>query len=201
MSKPRRALRWQRHDELYVPVIPHSFSATMRIALMGLGLSFFAMGLVGLFFGSLVLGGFGVVFLILAPILILLGLIMREVPEAFPAETQITEVRLETRFESAQAPVTERQLQIITKGGEESNLRVSIDWDACMGAGSCVVVAPSVFQLDEKADKSVFISRAPLRVKDTGSVGDETIIIAAQSCPYSAIIVEDEKTGKRIHPR
>jgi ferredoxin len=173
----------------------------MRIGLIGLGLSFFVMGVVGVLLGSIILGGFGVVFLILAPIFVLIGLIMREVPEAFPSEPSPSEPQLEAPLVVPQEPVRERHAQIRTGTGEARSVRVSIDWDACMGAGSCVVVAPGVFQLDERADKSVFISRAPLRVRDTGSVDDETILTAAQSCPYNAIIVEDEKTGKRIHPR
>lgn len=173
----------------------------MRIGLIGLGLSFFAMGVVGVLLGSIILGGFGIVFLLLAPIFVVLGLMMREVPEAFPSETSTSEQRLGAPISAPEEPIRERHVQIRTGSGEARSLRVTIDWDACMGAGSCVVVAPSVFQLDEKADKSVFISRAPLRVRDTGSVDDETILTAAQSCPYNAIIVEDEKTGKRIHPR
>jgi ferredoxin len=178
----------------------------MRAGLVGLGLSFLAMGIVGLFFGSIILGGFGLVFLVLAPIFMLLGLLMPSTPEAFPpvfpepldAETHVESIPTPSPII---LPATQRSVQFRTRTGDERNLRVTIDWDKCMGAGSCVIVAPSVFQLDEKAEKSVFISRAALRVKDPDSVDNETMIIAAQSCPYSAIIVEDEKTGERIHPR
>lgn len=79
-------------------------------------------------------------------------------------------------------------------------LRVRIDQEACMGVGSCVKLAPKVFRLDEKELKSSFISYAPLTVIDERGASANTIFAAAQSCPYKAIILEDEATGEQIFP-
>lgn len=60
----------------------------------------------------------------------------------------------------------------------------------CIGAGPCTAVAPSVFQLDDENIARV-ISQNEL---------DDIKLLAAQSCPVSAIIVEDLETGERVWP-
>jgi ferredoxin len=52
-------------------------------------------------------------------------------------------------------------------------------------------VAPNVFDLDEEF-KAIII--------DPKGDSDEEILKAARLCPTTAIILEDEKTGKRIFP-
>jgi ferredoxin len=79
-------------------------------------------------------------------------------------------------------------------------LRLQIDWNSCMGAASCVSLAPTVFKLDDAALKSVFIGRAPLILLDEQSVDNETIFRAAQSCPYRAIHLIDADTATRFYP-
>jgi ferredoxin/uncharacterized protein YuzE len=83
----------------------------------------------------------------------------------------------------------------------EGGIKVEVDADKCLGFGSCVIVSPDVFRLDERPGKGVFQSRAKLDVLDqTGGKDFENLLIAAQSCPTQAITIIDRKTGKRIYP-
>lgn len=68
--------------------------------------------------------------------------------------------------------------------------KVVVDRDLCIGAAPCVTVAPAVFQLDEE-NKAYVV--------DQKGADDETILLAAQSCPTQAIIVYDEE-GNQIYP-
>lgn len=64
--------------------------------------------------------------------------------------------------------------------------------DKCIGAASCVAVAPKTFKLDDQ-NKAVVI-------QTTGDPDtDEAILLAAQSCPTAAIEVYDQN-GKKIWP-
>jgi ferredoxin len=86
-------------------------------------------------------------------------------------------------------------------GEAEGGLKVEVDPDKCLGFGSCVIVSPDVFRLDERPGKGVFRSRAKLDVLDeAGGKDSENLLIAAQSCPTQAITIIDRKTGKRIYP-
>ena len=83
----------------------------------------------------------------------------------------------------------------------EGGIRVEVDADKCLGFGSCVIVSPDVFRLDERPGRGVFQSRAKLDVLDqTGGKDFDNLLIAAQSCPTQAITIIDRKTGKRIYP-
>ncbi len=84
---------------------------------------------------------------------------------------------------------------------EGKKVRVRVDWNSCMGASSCVELAPKVFRLDWSKRKSVF-DPAPLELLDEKARGTAPNIVfsAAQSCPYHAIILEDDETGERIFP-
>jgi ferredoxin len=84
-----------------------------------------------------------------------------------------------------------------TVGGR--SIAVRTDWNRCMGASSCVEIAPKVFRIDWERKKSVF-DPAPLEVLDENGADPETIFRAAQSCPYRAIILEDGETRERIFP-
>lgn len=68
--------------------------------------------------------------------------------------------------------------------------KVVVDRDLCIGAGPCVTIAPAVFQLDEE-NKAYVVNQK--------GADDETILMAAQSCPVQAIFVYDED-GKQIYP-
>lgn len=68
--------------------------------------------------------------------------------------------------------------------------RVEVDRDLCIGAASCIALAPETFELDAEG-KAI--------VKDTAAHTDEEIIAAAESCPTKAIALYDED-GNRIYP-
>jgi len=72
------------------------------------------------------------------------------------------------------------------------NLKFWVDRNLCIGAATCVAVAPKTYVLDDEA-KAVVLSSTD---EDT----DQTLIDAARACPVAAIIVEDEK-GNRIFPK
>jgi len=80
-------------------------------------------------------------------------------------------------------------------------IKVEVDADKCLGFGSCVIVSPDVFRLDERPGKGVFQSSAKLDVLDEAGGKDlDNLMMAAQSCPTQAITIVDRKTGKRIYP-
>lgn len=71
------------------------------------------------------------------------------------------------------------------------SLKIRIDRDLCIGAGTCVVLAPNTFDLDDEL-KAVLKNEEK---KDS----DEDILAAARSCPVLAIFLEDSE-GKQIYP-
>ena len=70
-------------------------------------------------------------------------------------------------------------------------LKVTIDRDLCIGAASCIAVAPKAYTLDSQA-KAIFLDTA-------GQESEEAIIDSAKACPTAAIIIHDEN-GKQIYP-
>ncbi len=68
--------------------------------------------------------------------------------------------------------------------------KIVVDRDLCIGAASCVVIAPKTFQLDEE-NKAYLVN---LEGHDA-----ETTLLAAESCPTKAIFLYDEE-GKQIYP-
>ena len=67
---------------------------------------------------------------------------------------------------------------------------VIVDRELCIGAASCIAVAPEVFELDEE-NKAI--------IKDKDAVDEQTLIDSVRSCPTNAIILKDEN-GKQIWP-
>ena len=72
-----------------------------------------------------------------------------------------------------------------------SKYKVTIDRNLCIGAGSCVAIAPKVFALDSEA-KAILLPTA-------NEEDDANILEAAKACPVAAIIIQDE-TGKQVFP-
>ncbi|MBM3224165.1 MAG: ferredoxin [Candidatus Tectomicrobia bacterium] len=70
-------------------------------------------------------------------------------------------------------------------------LRVWVDPNLCVGNAMCESFAPKVFQLNDKRQSEA--------VDPTGDT-EEKILEAAESCPVSAIFVEDAETGERLFP-
>lgn len=69
--------------------------------------------------------------------------------------------------------------------------KVRVDRNLCIGAATCIAVAPKAFALDNEA-KAVILPTID-------EESDETILESAKSCPVAAIIVTDEN-GKQIYP-
>ena len=68
--------------------------------------------------------------------------------------------------------------------------KIIVDRSLCIGAASCIAVAPGVFTLDGENKAVVY--------NDKGA-DDETILLAAKSCPTQAILLFDEE-GNQIFP-
>ncbi len=85
------------------------------------------------------------------------------------------------------------QSQINNPSGPKKvgKLMITVDRNLCIGAASCVAVAPKTFALDNEA-KAVILDTA---AEDT----QETILDSARACPVLAIIIHDEN-GKQIFP-
>jgi ferredoxin len=68
--------------------------------------------------------------------------------------------------------------------------RIVVDRANCIAARSCVLVAPGVFQMDDE-DLAFVV--------DPDSEDEETIRMAAESCPTLAIHLYD-KDGNKVFP-
>lgn len=82
--------------------------------------------------------------------------------------------------------------------------KIVVDRNLCIGAASCVISAETVFELDAE-------NKAVIKLKDgsknsgpveketleDGAITDDTLIMAAESCPTRAISLFDED-GNRI---
>ncbi len=85
-------------------------------------------------------------------------------------------------------------------------IKIVVDEDLCIGAASCVTVAPDVFQLDEKnkavvldpddgeSDEQVYEREIDITDEDL-----EKIVLAAESCPTYAVFIYNEE-GEQIFP-
>ena len=65
------------------------------------------------------------------------------------------------------------------------SLSISIDQDACIGAGQCALTAPGVFTQDDDGFSQI------LPGKEDGG-GDPLVREAARACPVSAITVSEK---------
>lgn len=72
-----------------------------------------------------------------------------------------------------------------------ANYKGVVDRNLCIGAASCVAIAPTAFTLDNEA-KAIVLPTA-------SETDDQLILEAAQSCPVAAIFVYDQD-GKQIYP-
>ena len=70
-------------------------------------------------------------------------------------------------------------------------VRVRVDHNLCVGNAMCETFAPHVFRLnDNRQSEAVDPDGDPI----------EQILEAAESCPMSAITVEDAETGEQLFP-
>ncbi len=70
-------------------------------------------------------------------------------------------------------------------------LKFHVDRDLCIGAATCIAIAPKTFVLDSEA-KAIILATVDQEQ-------DSVIIDAAKGCPVAAIIIEDDK-GQKIFP-
>lgn len=67
-----------------------------------------------------------------------------------------------------------------------------IDRSLCIGAATCVALAPKAWQLDEEA-KAIIIESADQE-------SDDALINAAKGCPVAAITIINNETGEQVFP-
>jgi ferredoxin len=77
-----------------------------------------------------------------------------------------------------------------TTGKRKDGYQIIIDRETCIGAASCVTIAPGVYQLDEEGKSFVLDP-------DEGDL--QTVIDGAKSCPVAAIRILDPK-GVQVWP-
>jgi len=87
-------------------------------------------------------------------------------------------------------------------------LKITVDPQLCIGAASCVTVSPLFFQLNDE-NKAVVLAhgegggsddRTYERIVEVDEAKKEEILLAAQSCPTSAISIYNEDTGEKLYP-
>ncbi len=66
-----------------------------------------------------------------------------------------------------------------------------IDRDLCIGAATCVALAPKAWALDDEA-KAIILDT-------TEEESDTALLEAAKGCPVMAIFITDEN-GKQLYP-
>lgn len=77
-----------------------------------------------------------------------------------------------------------------SSGGDQKIGRIEVDRELCIGAESCVVVAPDVYEMD---DENIAV------VINPAGADFDTILQSAQACPVAAVILYDE-SGGQIYP-
>ncbi|MCX6785376.1 MAG: ferredoxin [Candidatus Komeilibacteria bacterium] len=70
-------------------------------------------------------------------------------------------------------------------------MKIKINKDKCIGCGTCAALAPNTFALSEDYKANV--------INQTGD-NEETIWLAAKSCPTGAIELEDDN-GQKLWPK
>ncbi|MGC9968489.1 MAG: ferredoxin [Minisyncoccia bacterium] len=80
-----------------------------------------------------------------------------------------------------------------TKAGSKI-AKIVVDKDLCIGAASCIAVAGTTFELG--ADNKVVVVASG----GADAADDETLILAAESCPTKAILLFDA-AGNQIYPK
>ncbi len=67
------------------------------------------------------------------------------------------------------------------------NLKITVDYNKCVGNAMCEQYAPNVFGLNDERQSYV---------KDAAGDPLEKVMEAAENCPVAAIKVEDADTGE-----
>ena len=81
--------------------------------------------------------------------------------------------------------------EIITTASGKKFTRVVVDRELCIGAASCIAVAPDAYDLDNEAKA--------IMKPEWITVDDDTLKASAESCPTLAIFLYDQE-GKKVYP-
>ena len=84
--------------------------------------------------------------------------------------------------------------------------KLEVKRDICIGATPCIVAASTAMELDGE-NKAVYKLKDGTKTSgpvnrdqiEDPAVTDDTLLVAAQSCPVKAIFLYDE-AGKQIYP-
>ncbi len=79
----------------------------------------------------------------------------------------------------------------LTKKRTIRTLTMRIDQDLCIGAATCIAIAPKAWSLNDEA-KAIILDTSDQET-------DETLIEAAKACPVMAIFITDAD-GKQLFP-
>ncbi len=108
---------------------------------------------------------------------------------SIPATIQTTQVfgqtQVTTTVDTSVTPPS------VVQSAQIGKYKVEVIRDKCIGAASCVAIAPQVFKLDEENIATI--------ISQDGN-DDDTKLLAAQSCPTAAIVVTDTTTGQQVWP-
>lgn len=84
--------------------------------------------------------------------------------------------------------------------------KIVVDRNLCIGAASCVISAETVFELDGENKAVIKLkggakNSGPVEKEslEDGTITDDTLIMAAESCPTRAISLFDED-GNQVYP-
>jgi len=84
-------------------------------------------------------------------------------------------------------------------------ITIKVDKDLCIGAASCVTVAPETFRLNDE-NKAYVLDHGQEpggptyeRTIEVSEEEKENILLSAQSCPTLAVSIFDE-AGEQIYP-
>jgi ferredoxin/predicted CopG family antitoxin len=104
------------------------------------------------------------------------------------------------RLSDAKVTALQRRGQMAVTTSDSRRFSVEVDQDRCVGAESCVVIAPDLFALDPSELGGFRRGAAPLGMRqvEDNSVDSEKLITAAKSCPYHAIHLIDSRTSEEI---
>ena len=83
----------------------------------------------------------------------------------------------------ANDPKVTRQIRTLT---------MRIDRDLCIGAATCIALAPKAWALDDEA-KAIILDT-------TDEETDDALLDAAKGCPVAAIFITETATGKQLFP-
>ncbi len=94
----------------------------------------------------------------------------------------------------------QRRGEKIIVTSDNLKIGVKIEQDLCLGAMSCVALAPEIFAFDDTQKGHWRKVKEPLGMHDVekGQISSERLKLAAQSCPYRAIRLKDDDSGEEL---